>query len=376
MINPSLYLAHLKKLEVNFFAGVPDSLLKQFCACITDTCPSDDHVITANEGGAIGLAIGNYLGTKNIPMVYLQNSGLGNIINPVLSLASPEVYGIPMLIMIGWRGEPGVKDEPQHVHQGRVMINSLDSMNIPYVILDDDQEKAILQTTEAYLLAKEKSSPVAIVVSKNTFEEYKLLKDDCELSLTREAAIKKIIELIPEDSVVVCTTGMPSRELFEHRASKKQGHHKDFLTVGGMGHASQIALGIAKSDAERSVFCLDGDGAALMHLGSMPIIGQSSASNLFHIILNNGVHDSVGGQPTVGFNIDFCGIAKASGYPSVFIVKTENEITDTLNNLKIGYGPHFIEVHVKPGNRKDIGRPTSTPAENKSAIMNYLHNTD
>ena len=372
MIKPAHYLNSLNEFGVNFFAGVPDSLLKEFCACASEKCGQDTHLITANEGGAIALGIGYYLGTGNIPMIYLQNSGLGNIINPILSLASEQVYGIPMLIMVGWRGEPGVKDEPQHVHQGRVMVESLEAMDLPYVILSLDEKTALEQTQNALGLAREKMSPVVIVVRKNSFESFPVERPLCDLELSREEAVIAVAEMLPEDGVVVCTTGMPSRELFEFRASTSQGHHRDFLTVGGMGHASQIALGLCKAQPERPTYCFDGDGAALMHMGSLAIIGQSNAVNLTHVVFNNGVHDSVGGQPTVGFGIDFCRIASACGYVSAAKVKSVEDIAQAIEFASNDLGPHFIEVYVRPGSRDDIGRPTTSPAQNKDAFMEYL----
>jgi phosphonopyruvate decarboxylase len=374
MIKPVNYLDSLNTSGVNFFAGVPDSLLKEFCACVSEKYDQDMHLITANEGAAIGLGIGYFLGTGLVPMIYLQNSGLGNIINPVLSLASEQVYGIPMLIMVGWRGEPGVEDEPQHVHQGRVMIDSLEGMDLPYVVLPLDEKKAIEQTQNALAMAREKMSPVVIVVRKNSFENFPVQRPLCDLELSREDAVIAVAEMLPEDGVVVCTTGMPSRELFEFRANNNQGHHRDFLTVGGMGHASQIALGLCKAQPERPTYCFDGDGAALMHMGSLAIIGQSSAANLIHIVFNNGVHDSVGGQPTVGFDVDFCGIASACGYASAIEVDSLKDIIKALAYASVHAGPHFIDIHVRPGNRPGIGRPTTTPAQNKKAIMQYLSN--
>jgi phosphonopyruvate decarboxylase len=329
-------------------------------------------VITANEGAAIGLGIGYHLGSGKIPLIYLQNSGLGNIINPVLSLASEQVYGIPMLIMVGWRGEPGVKDEPQHVHQGKVMIESLKAMELPYIILSLDENEAKKQTQEALVLAKNKMTPVVIVVQKSSFDKFPANQSLCDLELSREDAVITFAENLPKSGVVVCTTGMPSRELFEFRARINQGHHRDFLTVGGMGHASQIALGLSMAQPDRPTYCFDGDGSALMHMGSLAIIGQSNAANLTHIIFNNGVHDSVGGQQTVGFEIDFCGIASACGYVTATKVKSLNGILQVIESTKKDKGPHFIEVHVRPGSRKDIGRPTSSPLQNKNAFMKNL----
>ncbi len=375
MINPNNFLANLKEKDVNFFTGVPDSLLKEICACISYTQSANNHVIAANEGAAIGLGIGHHIGSDTIPFVYLQNSGLGNTVNPILSLSSPEVYGIPMLIMIGWRGEPGVKDEPQHVHQGRVMLKLFESMDIPYFVLEKNDEAAIKQTNEAINLAKEKSTPVFLVVQKGSFEEFSKNKQNHNLNLTREDAIKVAANNIPNNAVIVATTGMASRELFEYRANTNQVHNRDFLTVGGMGHANQISLGISIAQPSRSIYCFDGDGAAIMHMGSMAIIGQSKAIKLIHVVFNNAAHDSVGGQPTVGMDVDFCSVANACGYATSETVNTEHDLKDVLITKQSQDGPHFIEVLVKKGNRDDIGRPTRSPMENKHDIMNFIKNT-
>jgi len=374
MIDPKLYLDVLFKEGVSFFTGVPDSLLKDFCACVTKSVKKDNHVIAANEGAAIGLAIGRYLGKGDLPMVYLQNSGLGNIINPLLSLASPEVYGIPMLILLGWRGEPGVKDEPQHVHQGRVMIDMLDSMKVPSIILSDNFEEAATQTKNASQLAKSQSGPVALIARKGTFKGFSIEEVITNKEMTREEAIIESLNSIESNAAIISTTGMASRELFEYRASQNMGHSRDFLTVGGMGHANQIALGIAISQPNRKVYCFDGDGAALMHMGSLAISGQSECNNFIHIILNNGVHGSVGGQPTVGFEIDFCKIAEACGYSHSFKVKRRDEIENVIKKSQEIKGPCLIEIQTTASNKKNIGRPTSSPKENKEDLKKFLNN--
>ena len=372
MLAPADYLRVLRDSGVTFFTGVPDSLLKEFCACVTATVRQQEHFIAANEGASVGLAIGHYIGTGSLPLVYLQNSGLGNTVNPLLSLASPEVYGVPMLLMLGWRGEPGKKDEPQHVHQGRVMVKMLEDMDVPVVILSDEITTAELQTQAAAKQANEIKGPVAILVRKNTFDKYPSPKMKTELPMGREEAIIAAAEILEDNAAVICTTGMPSRELFEFRARSRAGHHRDFLTVGGMGHASQIALGLAMAQPARPIYCFDGDGAALMHMGAMAITGQSKAKNLIHLVFNNGVHDSVGGQPTVGFAIDLPQIATACGYASAQRVTTVDDLRNAIIEAHKGEGVSFIEVQVRPGNRVDIGRPTSTPAENKMAMMNFL----
>lgn len=372
MLNPSDYLRVLVDSGVTFFTGVPDSLLKEFCGCVTANMKRQDHVIAANEGASVGLAIGHYIGTGSLSLVYFQNSGLGNVVNPLLSLASPEVYGIPMLLMLGWRGEPGKKDEPQHVHQGRVMINMLEAMGVPCTVLADAIVEAEQQTRAAIKQAYEIKGPVAIIVKKNTFDKYAVSHVGSDLPMRREEAIIVAAETLEDNAAVICTTGMSSRELFEFRARGDVGHHRDFLTVGGMGHASQIALGLAMAQPDRPVYCFDGDGAALMHMGSMAIIGQSNANNLIHLVFNNGVHGSVGGQPTVGFKIDMPQIAKGCGYSRAQRVATKLDLQNAIFASRASDGVTFIEVQVRSDNRADIGRPTSTPEQNKVAMMTFL----
>jgi phosphonopyruvate decarboxylase len=374
MISPKIFHDILNQNDVSFYTGIPDSLLKDYCAYITDNVDSESHIIAANEGGAVALAIGFHLATGNLPLVYLQNSGLGNIINPILSLADAEVYSVPMILLIGWRGEPGVKDEPQHIKQGRVQNHLLDAMEIPYIVVGPDEDNLSTKIFDITSLAKQKSKPVAIIVKKDTFSNYKVKTPDLESSLTREEAISSILDSLTNDEVIVSTTGMPSRELYEQRILRENNSNRDFLTVGGMGHCSQIALGISLN-SKRNVICIDGDGAVLMHMGSIPIIGQFGNKNFIHIILNNGAHDSVGGQPTIAGKICFRSIATASGYKQVFQIRSSYEVSDTLSKvLNDLNGPILIEIVVKKGNRSDLGRPKSRPEDNKKDLMLFLKN--
>jgi phosphonopyruvate decarboxylase len=375
MIDTEYFFKNLLEKNVEFFAGVPDSLLKNICSYITDNTSSKNHIIAANEGNALALGIGYHLASGKLPLIYMQNSGLGNIVNPLLSLADPDVYSVPMLLMIGWRGEPNVKDEPQHKKQGRVTLKMLEAMEVPYQVLSidtsDKQAKEIIK--KASKEALKNNTPYAIVVKKGSFSEYKLKKDEtANLPLFREDAIKIIVDNLDDKDIVVSTTGVASRELFEYREELKQGHEKDFLTVGGMGHANQIALGIALQKPDRSVFCLDGDGAALMHMGSMAINGNIECDNFKHIVFNNGAHDSVGGQPTVGYTTDFQSIANASGYDLVLQAETNEEAEKCIEDLRVFKGKVFLEIKVKKGFRKDLGRPTTTPKENKQNLMKFI----
>ena len=360
---------------VDFFTGVPDSLLQSICAYITDYTPKEKNIIAANEGAAVGIAAGYYLASNKIPLVYMQNSGLGNAVNPLLSLVDERVYKMPMLFMVGWRGEPGVKDEPQHNKQGEVTIGLLEAMGISFTILDDQEELALQQIERAVDQVRNECIPHVLVIRKGVFGKYKLqnqMRNDYPLS--REDALKIVVNHLDEHDIVVSTTGKLSRELFEYREILGQGHAKDFLTVGSMGHASSIALGIALEKKGRNVFCFDGDGAFIMHMGAISSVGDLSPVNYKHIIFNNGVHESVGGQPTVAFKLDIPVIAKACGYKHVFVAKTEMEVLKDLTEMKGLEGPVLLEICVKIDSRENLGRPTTSPIENKNDFMNYLKN--
>lgn len=372
MLNPQEFLKSVRSQGVEFTTGVPDSLLKDFCSVITD---EGSDIIAANEGGAIALAMGHHLATGKIPLVYMQNSGFGNCVNPLTSLADKEVYSIPMLLMIGWRGEPGVKDEPQHVKQGRISEELLQAMEIDYAVLSDDSSEANKQLEEAFSAMKSANAPYALLVKKGIFEKYKLkTKVENPYTVNREEVIEWMLKKMEDNSVVVSTTGKSSREVFEIRARNKMGHGKDFLTVGGMGHASQIALGIALSKQDRPVYCMDGDGAVIMHMGAGAIAGNQKTANFKHILVNNGCHESVGGQATVGFSIDFQKIAMASGYHKTWIVEKMEDMEAAWNQFQQADGPVLLEVRTTESSRADLGRPTTTPIQNKEAFMNNLMN--
>ncbi len=373
MINTSSFYNALISRGINFFTGVPDSLLKDICAYISDNAPEGRHIIAANEGASVGLAVGNYLASGKPALVYMQNSGFGNTINPLLSIADDDVYGIPMLLLIGWRGEPGKKDEPQHVKQGRVSEELLKAMEIPYIVLDENTN---IETTidKAIKVALSEKKPFALLVKKNTFEKYKLLKDSTSsFALDREGAVKLVIDQLKDDDIVVSTTGKTSREVFEYREELGQTHEKDFLTVGAMGHTSSIALGIAIEKKDRNVFCFDGDGSVLMHMGSLAINGMMKDVNNFkHIIINNGAHDSVGGQPTVGFDIDFSKIAEGCGYTLVDSASDVDDIKNKIAKMASHKGRALLEIKVNKGARENLGRPTTTLKENKTAFKKFL----
>ena len=365
MIGTLSFYDYLVNHDADFFTGVPDSLLKEFCSCIKDNSDKKHNIITANEGNAVALASGYHLATNKLGVVYMQNSGEGNAINPLLSLADPKVYSIPMLLIIGWRGEPRVHDEPQHVKQGEVTLKLLEAMDIEYRILSDDFQGDL---DSLISLAKKNNKPVALIVKKGMFGKYVPINKDKAImgDLLREEALDVILNEIGED-VVVSTTGKESREIFELREKYYQGHGHDFLTVGSMGHTSSIALGVSIG-TNKNVWCLDGDGSFIMHMGSMAIAGMTAGDNYKYVLNNNASHESVGGQPTVADKIDIKSILIACGFTLTYEARTKEEIKAAIGKMK-KEGKCALILYTKQGSRDDLGRPTTTPVENKESFM-------
>jgi phosphonopyruvate decarboxylase len=361
--------------EVDFFTGVPDSLLGSFMDYIMMKYDvSLRHVVAANEGAAVGLAAGHYLATGTPAVVYMQNSGLGNATNPITSLLHRKVYGIPAIFVIGWRGEPSTKDEPQHVFQGEVTLPQLECLEIPYFIVSRDTTVTELsRRAEEFKEFIDKGQSVAFVICKSALDNEVKMTYTSKGKLSREQVLYKIIEHSNNNDVFVCTTGKLSREVFEIREQKQMGHGQDFLTVGAMGHSLMIAYGIALARPNKRVFCLDGDGAVLMHLGSLGIVGVANQKNLVHIVINNGAHETVGGIPTVATKIDFSEVATVLGYQHSYRIENEEVLLTLLNKLsKLDDGAVFIEIVCNLESRGDLGRPTTTPTQNKKDLMKFL----
>ncbi len=367
-------------IGADFYTGVPDSQLKELCNYLMARYGIDSkhHIIAANEGNCTALAAGYHLSTGKVPVVYMQNSGEGNIINPVASLLSQKVYAIPMIFIIGWRGEPGVHDEPQHIYQGEVTIKLLDDMDIDsYVIGKETTDEEVFTKMEEFKELLSKGKNVAFVVRKgaltvdSTNENYSIEYKNNHTML-REEIIRHITKISGKDPII-STTGKASRELFEIREADKKSHKYDFLTVGSMGHSSSIALGVAIHKPGVKVWCIDGDGAALMHMGAMAVIGAQKPKNLIHIVINNGAHETVGGMPTVAESIDMISIAKACGYVNVKKVENYDNLDKALEEAKSLNELCFIEVTCAIGSRADLGRPTTTALENKINFMDYLN---
>jgi len=374
LLTPQRFCESLKDIGVTFFTGVPDSLLEHFCAYIQQNIQKKKHIIAANEGNAVALAAGHYIATGNPACVYLQNSGLGNTVNPLTSLVDPLVYGIPLLLLVGWRSEPGVADEPQHIKQGAITNELLDTLGVAHEILPRDEKEVAGVLARAIKHMRKKRAPYALVVKKGTFASYiHAQRAETEI-LLREQALHVLLEGLRHTDIVVSTTGKTSREVFEYREQKKQGHERDFLTVGSMGHASSLALALALARPERTVWCLDGDGAAIMHMGALATIGVQQPKNLIHVVLNNAAHESVGGQPTAASQIDLKAIARGCRYPHVFSATGGEALVERLKEIQAleRHGPIFLEIKLKQGSRKDLGRPTQTPRQNMEALMQFL----
>ena len=362
-------------LDSDFFTGVPDSQLKALCNFLMDKYGIDPkhHIIAANEGNCTALAAGYHLATGKVPVVYMQNSGEGNIINPVASLLNDKVYAIPVIFIIGWRGEPGVHDEPQHIYQGEVTIKLLEDMGIEsFVIGTDTQDKEVQEAMERFRTVLSEGKDVAFVIKKEALTDAPEVEYKNENTMTREEIIRHIAAASGEDPVI-STTGKASRELFEIREANGQSHKYDFLTVGSMGHSSSIALGVAINKPDTRIWCIDGDGAVLMHMGAMTVIGANKPSNLIHIVINNAAHETVGGMPTVANSIDFVSIAKACGYSNAVMVDNIDELDKELEIVKERKGLSFLEVRCSIGARADLGRPTTSARDNKQSFMDYLN---
>ena len=358
----------------DFYTGVPDSQLKALCNYLMKTYGIDSkhHIIAANEGNCAAIAAGYHLATGKVPVVYMQNSGEGNIINPTTSLLNEKVYAIPIVFIIGWRGEPGVHDEPQHIYQGEITTKLLEDMGIQYFVIGKDTEDAaVASAMVGFNKVLEEGKDVAFVIRKDALFYDKNVKYENSHSMKREEIIKHIVRVSGEDPIV-STTGKASRELFEIREANGPSHKYDFLTVGSMGHSSSIALGVALNKPEKKIWCIDGDGAAIMHMGAMAVIGSNKPDNLIHIVINNEAHETVGGMPTVSANTDLVAIASACGYPNAISVDTFEELDAALNRAKNKNELFFIEAKCAIGARDDLGRPTTSALDNKRAFMDGI----
>ncbi|OQC68432.1 MAG: Benzoylformate decarboxylase [Verrucomicrobia bacterium ADurb.Bin006] len=375
MIDLQQFYRVLRSQGVEFVTGVPDTLLNDFCLGLDGCWPGHQHVIAANEGNAIALAAGYHLATGSVPLVYMQNSGLGNAINPLISLADKEVYAIPMLLLIGWRGEPGASDWPQHRRQGELTPVFLDAMGIPYRVLAPEAD-AMDHAKWALTTAAANCRPTALVVRKGVLALREKAGFDAHgqrYAISREEAIGTILSAAPDNAIFVATTGRATRELHALRDARGESHDRDFLNVGAMGHALSIAAGLALAKNDRAVICLDGDGAALMHMGSLAVTAALGLPNLLHVVLNNGVHESVGGQQTAGFATNLCELAAAVGYRVMSgPIETTDALRKAVRDAFAAKGPSFIEMRIRKGMRTDLPPLRIDPVNSKKRLMNNL----
>lgn len=375
MIRAEQLYDHLGREGISFYTGVPDSLLKNFLQYVQDHTAGEQHIITANEGLALALASGYYLQSGKLPLVYLQNSGLGNLVNPLSSLADQEMYGVPMILLIGWRGEPGIPDEPQHRKMGAITVPLLEVLRVPVFKLDQQSSDPLQIVSTAIQTAREKQNPVALLLSADIFEkvQYEKTTIPATLSLQRESVIRELINTLSGDETVICTTGKSGREFDEQNKAAGNKIKKYFLSVGAMGHASHIALGIHLQNPSKTIL-IDGDGALLMHMGALPTISHFANKNFIHLLINNGCHESVGGQPTEAFRVDCTAIARASGYQHTFLIRNEQELNHWLQNSLSSSDTQFVEIRTNAISRPDLGRPAGDPKDWKNDFMSHLTN--
>tara|TARA_B100001142_G_scaffold330015_1_gene395646 strand:- start:1204 stop:2340 length:1137 start_codon:yes stop_codon:yes gene_type:complete len=374
-IKPKVLYNILKKNGVEFYTGVPDSTIKDFCFYLEEVVPSNNHIIAANEGNSIGIATGYHLSSGKIPFVYMQNSGLGNAINPLTSLADETVFSIPMIIMIGWRGEPGTKDAVQHQKDGEIQEQLLKALKIPYQILSLDNDKLESQITLSIETSRTNSSPFVILVRRNSFDKF--IHDEKQnqvlfSDMSREYALSNIYDKIEKNAIIVSTTGKISRELNEIKTKSSSKLERELMVVGSMGHASSIALGVSINSPEHQLYCIDGDGSIIMHMGIMATVGKYSTSNFKHILINNFSHDSVGGQSSNSEVVNFSYLSKSFSYKNFFQISKKSDFNSVFDDFLNSPAPSLLEIIVNKGARSDLPRPNRTPLENKKDFMNFL----
>ena len=352
MIKVDALINLLKKNNTNFFTGVPDSVLKELSSYLKN---KRNHIIATNEGAAVSIGIGHYLSTKKIPCIYMQNSGLSNALNPLISIAHKKVYSIPLILVIGWRGSPRIKDEPQHNVKGKITQQLLKLLNIKYTVLKSNKDFAKFDKQIKY--AKKSKSIVACLIERGTLQ--KIIKSNSKkdfYNLDKEFFLKKLLEELPSKSKVIASTGYNSRELMYLRKKFNFNNSKDFYMVGGMGHTSSVALGFSLSSKNKT-FCIDGDGSFLMHLGSIMTAGNFANKNFKYILLNNNTHDSVGGQSTNADNIDFDRLSKSLGFKKFYSIKKKQNLRKIIKNFIKINSPSFLEVKVTNSKIKKLPRP-------------------
>lgn len=376
MISCQDFFNILKENGFTFFTGIPDSTFKNFMKFIVDNDGKClQNLVACNECESIALSAGYYLATNKIGIAYMQNSGLGKAINPLTSLCDQDTYSIPVLLLIGWRGEPGKNDAPQHKKMGRIMLSLLETLEIPYSILEPDLDYIKNEMKKAKKYFNNRKEPYAFIIRRNFFEDYDiktLQKNNYELN--REEAIELIMDNLDENDIVISTTGLISREVYEYRENREKDHFKSFYNIGSMGCASSIGLSIALQRPNKRILIFDGDGAAIMQMGVFTTIGKNFPDNLVHIIFDNHAHETTGNQPSNSTAVNFHQVALASNYNYGTIVTTKSQLLDVINEIKHKKGPQMIVVRVKMGFRLDLKRPEKEPTNYKEYLMKYLTN--
>ena len=352
MIKTEEFISFLTKKKINFFCGVPDSTLNSFLNALS--IKKKKNVIAPNEGGAVALAMGYYLKTKKIPLVYMQNLGLGNATDPLTSLCAPEVYSIPMVLLIGWRGNPHMKDEPQHLVTGKNTLNILKLFKIKTVIIRSN--KSFKSIGKIINHSQKFKKIVAIVVPPGIFSKLSVKVKKSNLPI-RSNVIEKILRSVKKNTRIISTIGFSSREFFQVKKEKKIKNGKLFLMVGGMGHASATSLGVHLNSGKNEVICVDGDGAFLMHMGNVATAGVYAKKNFKYILFDNNAHESTGVQPTISNKINFKKIASGFGFKKVYELKTKKDVENKLSKIMKLTQPTFIRIVVATGTFKKLERP-------------------
>lgn len=354
----------LKKKKINFFTGVPDSVLKNLTYKF-----KKNHISVNNEGTAVSLAAGYYLATGKLPCVYMQNSGLGNAINPLISITNKNIYSIPSILIIGWRGSPNSKDEPQHQVMGKKTKQILKLLGIKYFVARNKKDLEKFEKMIEY--SRSKLTSIACLIERSSIKNKKSKtqkKIINKYKVYRYNFIKELVDLIKIKSNVISSTGFISRELDHILSKKKYLNIKPFYMVGGMGHSASLTLGVSLKSKKQNI-CLDGDGALLMHLGSLGIVKKYGKKNFKYILLRNDTHESVGCQPTNSTHINYKILSKSFGFRKYLLITKELDFKNVVKKLINSPGPSFLEVRIKNGSISNLGRPKNLKFVKKKFML-------
>jgi len=351
MIDVRHFVDELIRQDANVFTGIPCSYLTPLIHEVIAR-KETRYVLASSEGDALAIASGIWL-AGGMGVVFCQNSGLGNMVNPLTSMNEP--FGIPALLLVTWRGKPGVKDEPQHKRMGEITPELLSLIGVEWELLPQEEGTALEVLKRACNFIRRVQRPYALVMSRSTFTSDEDIAIPSSNYPSRSEALAAFLDNVDAGAVVIATTGKTGRELFT--LDDRCGH---FYCVGSMGYASSVAHGIALG-SKRRVYLLDGDGAAIMHMGNLTSIGSSHPANLIHIVLDNGCYDSTGAQPTASTSVDFVALALAVGYAQAQSCRSQGDFVLALRSHLPGTGPRLLHVPIRMGSMSQLGRPTTTP---------------